>query len=217
MMVNLHTPCLRGICGLDATCEPWLVALLVTVCIPEFCTRAVGCPTVVPMPRSWPEACIWNRSQHIIQRNLFLCERHKSTAKLPSAGKVKFYTLVKTSVCLKNNKLLSQQTSVTQNVILSFFLYSADTSEIAANHYTMKNLGPYFKEFKNYCIYLENHKTILKTPSSTKECMLLSLNSPHTFMVWCLIKNSNFFTYTFSFTTDIVWNWVPQYYSLKGT
>lgn len=110
--------------------------------------------------------------------------------------KLHFYTLVKTSVCWKIDKLLSRQTSVTQNVILSFCLYSADNSETAASHYTTKRLGPYFKEY-------ENHKTILKTPSSTQECMLLHHNSPHTFMVWCLIKNSNFFTFTFSFTTDV--------------
>jgi len=202
MMVNLHTPCLRGICGLDATCEPWLVALLVTVCIPEFCTRAVGWPTVVPMPRSWPEACIWNKSRRIIPWNQFLCERHKITAKLPSAGKV-------TLLHISQNISLSEerQTSVTQNVILRFCLYSADTSETAANHYTIKRLGPYIKKWENHCIYPENHKTILKTPSHTKECMLLPPNSPHTFMVWCLIKN--FFTFMFSFTTDVGWEWVP--------
>lgn len=104
MMVNLHTPCLRGICGLDATCEPWLVALLVTVCIPEFCTRAVGCPTVVPMPRSWPEACIWKKSQHIIPWNQFLCERHKITAQLPSAGKVTLLHISQ-NICLSETSL----------------------------------------------------------------------------------------------------------------
>jgi len=55
-------------------------------------------------------------------------------------------------------------------------LYSADTSETAANHCTII-FGPYFKEYEHYCIYLENHKTILKTPSSTKERMLLRHNS----------------------------------------
>lgn len=128
-MINLHTPCLRGICGLDATCEPWLVALLVTVCIPEFCTRAVGCPTVVQMPRSWPEACIWNKSQHIIPWNQFLCEKHKITAKLPSAGKVTLLHISQ-NICLsEKDQLLLRQTSVTQNVILRFCLYSADTSD----------------------------------------------------------------------------------------
>lgn len=92
--------------------------------------------------------------------------------------KLHFYTLVKTFVCLKNDKLLSWQISVIQNVTLRFCLYSADTSETAANHYTMKRLVPYFKECENYCIYLENNKTILKTPSSIKECMLLPLKLP---------------------------------------
>jgi hypothetical protein len=110
MMVNLHTPCLRGICGLDATCEPWLVALLVTVCIPEFCTLAVGCATVVPMPRSWPEACIWNKRQHIIPWNQFLCERHKITAKLPSAGKVTLL-YISQKICLSEKRQTSLMTN----------------------------------------------------------------------------------------------------------
>jgi hypothetical protein len=109
-MVNLHIPCLRGICGPDATCEPWLVALPVTVCIPEFWTRAVGCPTVVPMPRSWPEVCIWNKSQHITPWNKFLCERHKITTKLPSAGKLTLLHISQ-NICLSEN----WQTSLTTN------------------------------------------------------------------------------------------------------
>jgi hypothetical protein len=61
-MSNMHIPCLRGICELDPTCELWLVVLLVTTAwTPELCTRAVGWLIVVPMPRGWFEACIYNK------------------------------------------------------------------------------------------------------------------------------------------------------------